>query len=282
MLKITQLHIGTTLLLALILHGALAAWLTLSDSKQPDLQKPLTQPVQQMVTLHFQASTPELKPQTPVIESVSELPPLIQTTNTPKSVSETVTKTTSKAIKQQPKSKTTPAPEVKPPTVSKPKPEPKSESEQKTVPKSVSKPVSEVEPKQITKQASQPSPSPTPVLQKEIAKTQAPQKIANKPIVTDDKSKKQYQKQLANWIDQYKKYPKQAKRMRIEGEGILRILINRNGEVQHATLKQSTGNRLLDKAALKMAHKANPFPAMPKNDARQSLEFDVPIEFLLR
>ncbi|MCF6235916.1 MAG: energy transducer TonB [Gammaproteobacteria bacterium] len=69
--------------------------------------------------------------------------------------------------------------------------------------------------------------------------------------------------------------------MRIEGEGVLRILIDRSGQLQQVTLGQSTGNRLLDKAALEMARKANPFPAMPENDPRQSLEFVVPVEFVL-
>jgi len=91
-----------------------------------------------------------------------------------------------------------------------------------------------------------------------------------------------YEQLLMAWLEKYKKYPRRAKRLRIQGEAVLRILINRAGEAQQVTLEQRTGNRLLDKAALDMAQRANPFPPMPDNDPRQEYEFMVPVAFLLR
>jgi len=77
---------------------------------------------------------------------------------------------------------------------------------------------------------------------------------------------------LIAWLEKHKKYPKRAKRMRVEG----------GGKTQQVTLEQPTGNRLLDKAVLEMAAKASPFPPMPENDPRQELEFLVPVVFALR
>lgn len=91
-----------------------------------------------------------------------------------------------------------------------------------------------------------------------------------------------YEQLLVAWLEKHKKYPRRAKRLRIEGEGMLRILIDRTGRTRHVTLQQRTGNRLLDKAALEMAQRADPFPPMPENDPRRQLEFSVPVAFVLR
>ena len=82
-------------------------------------------------------------------------------------------------------------------------------------------------------------------------------------------------------MQKHKEYPRRAKRLRIEGEGMLRILIDHAGRTQQVTLEQRTGNRLLDKAALAMAQRADPFPPIPENDPRRELEFIVPVAFVL-
>lgn len=92
----------------------------------------------------------------------------------------------------------------------------------------------------------------------------------------------QYGQLFRAWLEKHKIYPRHARRLRIEGEGMLRILIDRSGRIQHVTLKKRTGNRLLDKAALEMAQRADPFPPIPENDLRQELEFIVPVVFMLR
>ncbi|MFV2004869.1 MAG: energy transducer TonB [Gammaproteobacteria bacterium] len=102
------------------------------------------------------------------------------------------------------------------------------------------------------------------------------------PATLDDVATARYEQLLVAWLEKHKKYPGRAKRLRIEGEGILRILIDRTGQTQQVNLAQRTGNRLLDKAALEMAQRANPFPPMPENDPREKLEFMVPVAFMLR
>lgn len=100
--------------------------------------------------------------------------------------------------------------------------------------------------------------------------------------VMDAVATARYEQLLVAWLEKHKNYPRRAKRLRIEGEGMLRILIDHTGQTQQVSLRQSTGNRLLDKAALEMVRQANPFPPMPENDPRQTLEFIVPVAFMLR
>ncbi|MBN4054598.1 energy transducer TonB [Nitrospira defluvii] len=91
-----------------------------------------------------------------------------------------------------------------------------------------------------------------------------------------------YEQQLVAWLEQHKRYPRQAKRLGIVGEGLLRIRIDRAGQTQFVALERGTGHRLLDRAALDMVHRANPFPSIPKNDSREEIEFIVPLAFILR
>ena len=109
----------------------------------------------------------------------------------------------------------------------------------------------------------------------------APAQSADSAIL-DTLATARYEQLLVAWLEKHKKYPRRAKRLRIEGEGMLRILIDRTGQTRQVSLAQPTGNRLLDKAALAMAKRANPFPPMPENDPRRELEFIVPVAFVLR
>ena len=116
----------------------------------------------------------------------------------------------------------------------------------------------------------------------EIATPELPPPMADNVAPLDVATTIRYEQLLVAWLEKHKKYPLRAKRLRIEGDGMLRILINREGQTQQVTLEQRTGNRLLDKAALEMAQRADPFPPMPENDPRRELEFIVPVVFVLR
>ena len=141
-----------------------------------------------------------------------------------------------------------------------------------------------------------PAPKPEPVVQKP-APAPEPAPVAAQPVERpaetapspppavaplDTAAVAEYERLLVAWLEKHKKYPRRAKRLRIEGEGWLRIVIDRTGRTQQIELERRTGNRLLDKAALEMARRANPFPPMPEGDPRQKLEFVVPVAFVLR
>lgn len=111
---------------------------------------------------------------------------------------------------------------------------------------------------------------------------QPPVPVESSAAPVDAVATARYEQLLAAWLEQHKKYPHRAKRLRIEGEAVLRIVIDRSGQMQQVSLVQRSGNRLLDKAALEMAQRANPFPPMPEKDLREQLEFVVPVAFMLR
>ncbi len=158
------------------------------------------------------------------------------------------------------------------------KPEPKPEAKPKPEPEFLPEP--EPLPEPIPVETLHDEPPPEPVPQPQVVQAPPVVPIALPPL--DAVATARYEQLLVAWLEKHKKYPRRAKRMRIQGEAVLRILINRSGETQQVTLEQRTGNRLLDKAALNMAQRANPFPPMPDNDPRQELEFMVPVAFLLR
>lgn len=200
----------------------------------------------------------------------------------------------------------TPTPIVKSPPkpIQKPKPIPEPKI-QEAPPKPKPKPTPTPKPKPKIKEAppkpkptpkpkvqeAPPKPTPIPKIQEAlpdleqeptIVKEITPPSIVHKPSSLDAKATAKYEQLLFAWLKKHKQYPASAKRMRIEGEGMLRISINRKGQIQKVIVEQSTGNRLLDKAMLKMAKAANPFPAMSQNDPRTSMEFVAPVMFLIR
>jgi protein TonB len=91
-----------------------------------------------------------------------------------------------------------------------------------------------------------------------------------------------YEELLFAWMNRHKEYPMLAQRRGLEGRGSLRVRIGRDGRVLERVLVGSTGQPLLDQAALDMVRRASPFPAVPEGYAGPSFEFVAPIEYRLR
>jgi len=151
--------------------------------------------------------------------------------------------------------------------------------------------VNEVKPEPVIKKTSvKPPPVEPPLVEAKPVKSSPepveqifqPSPTEASPAVLDAVATARYEQLLVAWLEKHKKYPRRAKRLRIEGEGMLRILIDRTGQTRQVSLERRTGNRLLDKAALEMARRANPFPPMPENDPRRKMEFIVPVAFVLQ
>ena len=113
---------------------------------------------------------------------------------------------------------------------------------------------------------------------------ETPDHVAEAPqpeaAVIDAQALMRYENLLLAWLERHKHYPRRARRLRIEGEGRLRIRIDGEGRAVALELERSTGNRLLDRAALDMARRAAPYPPPPEADGE--LEFVVPVVFALR
>jgi protein TonB len=74
---------------------------------------------------------------------------------------------------------------------------------------------------------------------------------------------------LREWVDRVERvgnlnYPDEARRRRLAGQVVITIAIRRNGSVERADIVQSSGMRLLDDAALRIARLAEPYAPLPR------------------
>ena len=91
-----------------------------------------------------------------------------------------------------------------------------------------------------------------------------------------------YEELLFAWIDRHKQYPMLAQRRGLEGSGSVRIRIARDGRLIDRSLVRSTGEPMLDDAALDMVRRPSPFPAVPSEYSGATFEFIAPVEYRLR
>ncbi len=92
-----------------------------------------------------------------------------------------------------------------------------------------------------------------------------------------------YTQTLSQWIVRRRIYPILSQNKGEEGWVILRVRINRKGQIKKLAIDKSSGYPLLDAAAIESAKRANPLPAVPRSypDDSELLEFQLPVEFRL-
>ena len=64
-------------------------------------------------------------------------------------------------------------------------------------------------------------------------------------------------------------YPEEARRLNLSGSLRLDVALNKDGTINEITLRKSSGEKLLDSAAIKIVELAAPYPAFPKNIEEQ-------------
>ena len=191
-----------------------------------------------------------------------------------------------------------PAPEVIP-EPAKPEPikqvvkaEPVTKPEVKQTPKKVEAPspikeeytppptaVIDTEPKVIAVEPKADSPTPvetTPVVAEPVIKA--------KPEVSQvdvDNAIGEYGSMLGRAIAKYKSYPKIAQMRGWQGECLLDIRMDGNGNVISAKVRDSTGHEALDNQALEMVRKASPLPTPPEALRSRTFNITIPVSFKL-
>ena len=80
-----------------------------------------------------------------------------------------------------------------------------------------------------------------------------------------------YATYLRAWVDRVERvgnlnYPDEARRRQLSGTLVISVAIRRDGSVERAEVIQSSGTRLLDDAALRIARLAEPYPPLPRTD----------------
>jgi len=76
---------------------------------------------------------------------------------------------------------------------------------------------------------------------------------------------------LRAWVDRVERvgnlnYPDEARRRRLAGQLVISVAIRSDGSVERADVIQSSGIKLLDAAALRIARLAEPYPPLPRTE----------------
>ncbi len=87
---------------------------------------------------------------------------------------------------------------------------------------------------------------------------------------------------LKGWLQRHMRYPREAWLAGIQGTTVLRFSIDRDGKVIASSLEQSSGHNVLDREAVQMVRRADPFPAIPYEIVGNELELRVPIVFFIK
>ncbi len=103
------------------------------------------------------------------------------------------------------------------------------------------------------------------------------------PLVSgsEDKARDDFISLLASHLARHKQYPVEARRRHITGVVTVRFRVHADGRLDECSIVDSSGNRLLDAAALAMLRRAQPLPRIPPALAMNSLSIKLPVEFSL-
>lgn len=96
-----------------------------------------------------------------------------------------------------------------------------------------------------------------------------------------DAARNLYGSLLGREIAKHKQYPRIAQMRGWQGEVLVDIQLDSNGNVQSSTIQKPSGYDVLDKQALEMVKKASPFPTPPDALRGSSFSILVPVSFRL-
>src|SRR5690606_4490995 len=93
-------------------------------------------------------------------------------------------------------------------------------------------------------------------------------KRPNRKFVSASTREYEYASWLRAWVDRVERignlnYPDEARRRRLSGQVVISVAIRRDGSVERAEVVDSSGQPLLDQAALRIVRLAEPYPALP-------------------
>lgn len=93
-----------------------------------------------------------------------------------------------------------------------------------------------------------------------------------------EKVRVQYEQEISSWVQRHRYYPPEAAGR--EGRTVVRMRIDRAGNIRYYAIEQTSGMATLDEAALNMIRLANPVPAVPvAYPGGNLIEFLIPITF---
>ncbi|HBM50821.1 MAG TPA: energy transducer TonB, partial [Marinobacter sp.] len=91
-----------------------------------------------------------------------------------------------------------------------------------------------------------------------------------------------YLSKLSRHLARYYDYPRRARRLGQQGTPVIVFEFTRDGKLLEHSLRDSSGHRLLDDAALQMLEQAAPLPAVPPEMRGRTFAYALPVRFSLR
>ena len=88
--------------------------------------------------------------------------------------------------------------------------------------------------------------------------------------------------QVRQRIARARHYPRIARRRGMEGQPVIDFTLDKRGRLTKVDLAQTSGYRLLDRAALEAVHNGAPYPEIPPPLKIDSFQFKLPISFILK
>lgn len=102
-------------------------------------------------------------------------------------------------------------------------------------------------------------------------------------IADDAEVKALYEQTISLWIQKFRLYPEEARANGEQGRSVVRVRIDRRGNIRYSAIESSAGSELLDIATLDMVRRANPVPAVPDDyPDGEVFEFLIPVTYKLR
>jgi protein TonB len=87
---------------------------------------------------------------------------------------------------------------------------------------------------------------------------------------------------LQAWLQDHMRYPRRAKLRNMQGSATLWLSIDAEGHVLDFRIKESSGHDILDSEVEELVRRADPMPPVPEAMQDSSIEFVVPVQFVLR
>lgn len=159
----------------------------------------------------------------------------------------------------------------------------------KTVKKKIiKKPIKKIIEKIVKKTVEKPKKIKKKIVQKEQPKliqtvTKKIIPIKTKKAVVSDVTKNilknEYLTRIKSHIEKYKKYPKRAKRLKQQGNVIVRFEIKKNGQIHSVNIKSKCPYKRLNTAALNLLKEIAKFDPIPDELNKNSWAIEVPISY---
>jgi protein TonB len=106
--------------------------------------------------------------------------------------------------------------------------------------------------------------------------SQAYAKRPHKKFISANTKEYVYAAYMRGWVDRIERvgnlnYPQQAREQHLHGDVILTVGLNRDGSLNNIDITQSSGNSVIDKAAIAIVKLCAPFPPLPP-DSKEKVD----------